>query len=148
MYQVRPCFTGENRKHWAVTLYYQRNISWPALDGLMIDCFSKWTDANQYDGFWQSKRAWCTLSYSELTVTLGTQVVPGGSKVNWFGEACLQGSDWEAEGPVSVLCKVQSCVTYWHTHVCLEYHWVLCHALKEKKTKKTKLLSVKNSNHV
>lgn len=36
MYQVRPV-TGENRKHWAVTLYYQRNISWPALDGLMID---------------------------------------------------------------------------------------------------------------
>lgn len=40
MYQVRPCFAGENRKHWAMTLYYQRNISWPALDGLMIDCCS------------------------------------------------------------------------------------------------------------
>lgn len=37
MYQVRPCFAGENRKLWAVTLYYQRSISWPALDGLMID---------------------------------------------------------------------------------------------------------------
>ena len=40
MYQVWPCFAGENRKHWAMTLYYQRNISWPALDGLMIDCCS------------------------------------------------------------------------------------------------------------
>lgn len=40
MYLVRPRFAGETRKQWAVTLYYQRNISWPALDGLMIDCCS------------------------------------------------------------------------------------------------------------
>lgn len=37
MYRVRPCFAGEKWKHWAMTLYYQRNISWLALDGLMID---------------------------------------------------------------------------------------------------------------
>lgn len=40
MHQVRPSFAGENRKHWAMTLYYQSNISWLALDGLMIDCRS------------------------------------------------------------------------------------------------------------
>lgn len=36
------------------------------------------------------------------------------------------GLDWETEDPVSVLCKVQSCVTHWHTRVCLEYRRVLC----------------------
>lgn len=54
------------------------------------------------------------FSSSWVSMTPGIKVVPDGSKVNWFGEARLQGSDWEAEDPVSVLCKVQSCVTYWH----------------------------------
>lgn len=75
----------------------------------------------------------CLLA--DWPLTPGNQVVPHGSKVNWFGEACLWGSDWEAEDPVSVLCKVQSCVTYWHTHVCFEYHWVL-RLLSVKKKKK------------
>lgn len=139
MYQVRSCFSGENRNHWAVTLYYQRNISWPALDGLMIDfCSIIFRSGQMPDNVTASvsrRKAWCTLSFSWLTVTFGTQVVWEGSEVNWFGEACLRGSDWDAEGPVSVLCKVQSCVTYWHTHVCFEYHWILCRVLKgEKKT--------------
>lgn len=129
MYQVRPV-TGENRKHWAVTLYYQRNISWPALDGLMIDHCSFIFQSGQVPTNTTKKKR---VSFRWMTVTLGTQVVPDGSKVNWFGEGRLQGSDWEAEGPVSVLCKVQSCVTYWHTHVCLEYHWVLCRGLEKNK---------------
>lgn len=129
MYQVRPV-TGENRKHWAVTLYYQRNISWPALDGLMIDHCSFIFQSGQVPTNTTKKKR---VSFRWMTVTLGTQVVPDGSKVNWFGEGRLQGSDWEAEGPVSVLCKVQSCVTYWHTRVCLEYHWVLCRGLEKNK---------------
>lgn len=32
---------------------------------------------------------------------------------------------------------MQSCVTYWHSDVCLEYHWVLCHVLKNNNKKKT-----------
>lgn len=109
-----------------MTLIYQKDISWRALDGLMIErCFfifrSGQTPSNTSQ--WKERDAHCLSA--GLTVTLGPQVVPDGSKVNWFGEGCLRGSDWEADGPVSVLCKVQSCVTYWHTLVCLEYHWVL-----------------------
>lgn len=48
------------------------------------------------------------------------------------------------KAPVSILCKVQSCVTYWHTHVCLKYHGVLCCVLK-KTTKKKRLQSVKKT---
>lgn len=36
-----------------------------------------------------------------------------------------------SEDPVSVLGKVQSCVTYWHIYVCFEYHWVLRFLLSE-----------------
>lgn len=39
-FKVKTDFYGENRKQLAVTLYYQRIIFWPALDGLMIDCCS------------------------------------------------------------------------------------------------------------
>ena len=111
-----------------MTLIYQKDISWRALDGLMIErCFfifrSGQTPSNTTLCQWKERDAHCLSA--GLTVTLGPQVVPDGSKVNWFGEGCLRGSDWEADGPVSVLCKVQSCVTYWHTLVCLEYHWVL-----------------------
>lgn len=118
------------RTHRAMTLYYQRHISWTAL----IDCSSftlQWTDASRHDCCCQFKSAWRTLSFSRSTATPGTRVVPDRSEVNWFGEACLWGSDWEAEGPLSVLCKVQSCVTYWHILVCLEDHWVLCRVLQQ-----------------
>ena len=110
--------------------YLLAGIRW-AHDRPLFLHFPEWTDANQHDLNCQSRGAWCTLSFSGPTVTLGPQVVPDGSKVNWFGEGCLRGSDWEADGPVSVLCKVQSCVTHWHTHVCLEYHWVFCHVLEK-----------------
>lgn len=120
--------------------YFLAGIRW-AYDRLLFLHVPQWTDANLHGCICRSKRAWCTLSFSWLTVTLGPQVVADGSKVNWFGEGCLQGLDWEAEDPVSVLHKVQSCVTYWHTHVCLEYHWVLCGVLK-----KTNLLSMKKNS--
>lgn len=145
MHQVRPCFAGENRKHWAMTLYYQSNISWPALDGLMIDCHSFMfrngqTPNDMTASAGQKERDIHCLSAGWPWLS-GPQVVARGSKVNWFGEGRLQGLDWAAEDTVSVLCKVQSCVTHWHTHVCLEYHGFLCGVLnkpavcgKKKKT--------------
>lgn len=84
----------------------------------MIGCVSSifWRGqmpANMTDPIrWKERNVY--FSFSWVSMTPGIQVVPDGSKVNWFGEARLQGSDWEAEDPVSVLCKVQSCVTYWH----------------------------------
>lgn len=81
--------------------------------------------------------AWCTLSFSWLTVTLGIQVVPDGSKVNWFGEGCLRGSDWEAEGPPwvsSVKCSPVS-----HTDTLLfALSTIGSSALSWKKRKKKK----------
>lgn len=88
------------------------------------------------------------FSSSWVSMTPGIKVVPDGSKVNWFGEARLQGSDWKAEDPVSVLCKVQSCVTYWH--LCLL--WVPLGPLLSvekhthtRKRKKKKALAVSSS---
>lgn len=78
--------------------YFPAGVRW-AYDRAPFLHFPEWTDARQHDCSCRRRRARCTLFFSRLTTTLGTRVVPDGSKVNWFGEACLRGSDWGAVGP-------------------------------------------------
>ncbi len=142
MYQVGPCFAGENRKHWAMTLYYQRNISWPALDGLMIDCCSFIFRNGQMPTMMTASVSGKERDVHCLSASwpwlLGPKLFQMGQRLTDMVRVVSRGLIGKLKAPVSVLCKVQSCVTYWHTHVCLEYHWVLCHVLK-----KTNLLSAK-----
>lgn len=90
-------------------------------------CFFSQSGHKALNLCWQFlKRVWCTLSFIGLTVTPETPVLLKGSKVKWIGVTCLPGSAAEDGGLLwsAVLC---------HTHVCSEYHWVLCSEKKQNK---------------
>lgn len=139
----RPLSGWREHTHWSITLCYQRSISWPLPDGLMMERRSFMfhnirmpTDTSASAG---KGARWCTLSFSQ-PVTLPryppTPPHPPSccrrvQRLTDLVKAVSGGLDWEAEDPVSVLCKVQSCVTYWHARVCLEYHRVLCGVLEK-----------------